>query len=37
MSTKLAEPYFLYGNALLEVARTEAPVLGAGVGGIPCN
>ena len=33
MADEMAEPYFLYGKALLEVARQEACVLGTAVPG----
>lgn len=33
MADEMAEPYFLYGKALLEVARQEAGVLGTAVPG----
>ena len=34
MADEMAEPYFLYGKALLEVARQEAGVLGTAVPGL---
>lgn len=33
MAPELAEPYYLYGKALLELARAQSTVLGAGVPG----
>ena len=34
MADEMAEPYYLYGKALLEVARQEAGVLGTAVPGV---
>ena len=33
LSKELAEPYYLYGKALLELARAESTVLGSGIPG----
>lgn len=33
MADEMAEPYFLYGKALLEIARQEADFLGTAVPG----
>ena len=37
VSREMAEPYYLYGRALLEVAREKSAVFGGGVpgGGVP--
>ena len=37
MADEMAEPYYLYGKALLEVARQEAGVLGTAVPGMCCR
>ena len=34
LSQELAEPYYLYGKALLELARMENTVLGSGIPGV---
>lgn len=34
VSLELAEPYYLYGKALLELARGNSSVLGSGIPGI---
>ena len=33
LAKELAEPYYLYGKALLELARAESTVLGSGIPG----
>jgi len=35
MAPQLAEPYFLYGKALLDVARSQNTVLGSAIPGVP--
>ena len=33
MAVELAEPYYLYGKALIEMARSESTLLGTGIPG----